>query len=100
MVALQLKGLTVSNKSKKNGTKPVDTAVAKPATKPVEAPVEMRAVVAATDGTLTHILQQTCSNLELWQIGQRLVETAQQRERAAIQAMNEAKGAAKPKTDA
>jgi len=49
---------------------------------------------------LVHIIQQTCNNLELLQIGQRLVETAQQRERAAIQTLNETKGAVKPKADA
>ena len=54
------------------------------------APVPMRGVLALTDGTRVHIHEQTCSNLELGQIGNRLVLTAQERERASAQAWRQA----------
>lgn len=88
----------MSNNGKSKVEKPpVKMAVAKPpeapkakAKAPEAAPVPMRGVIIFTDGTRVHIHEQTCSDLELGQIGNRLVLTAQERERASAQAWRQA----------
>ena len=81
----------MSKKSaKKKAVVPVKaTAEATPPKAP-EAPTIIPGVMAGTDGTLVHILQQTCSNVELRFIGIKLVQTANEREEAAAQAVRQA----------